>query len=201
VSPDGLTATGYVNTPEAVKGMQLYQRIFKEKYSPSVPTPNQFEDGKAATKFSSINLANRYAGAAPPFKWGVTPAPRGNIVFNHISGDSPIIFAKTKYPAEAAAYMGFVHNDKNRMAFHSNWGSMPARTSLFDKMAGYKEFPRSLAVAMTKVGYSPPVTPGYLEFFSVMNTANKDIALGAAIEGRLDKAAKEIDDLLKQYKK
>ena len=64
--------------------------------------------------------------------------------------------------------------------FHTAWGSMPARQSLFPKMAGYYDYPRSLAVDLTKAGFAPPVTPGYLEFFSAMNTAVKDIALGAA---------------------
>ena len=203
VSPDGLTASGYVDTPEAVKGMTLYQRLFQEKLTPSVAVPNQFEDGNAATRFSSITLANRFSNpsSAPPYKWGATSIPKGNLVFNHTSGDSPIAFGKTKYPAETVAYLGFIHNDKNRVAFHTAWGSMPARLSLFPKMAGYSEYPRSLAVALTKAGYSPPVTPGYLEFFSAMNTAVKDIALGAGVEDRLHKVAKEIDGLLAPYKK
>jgi len=203
VSPDGAMASGYVDTPEAIKGMQLYQRIFQQKFTPTVPVPNQLEDGKAATRFASITLANRFSNPStpPPFKWGATAIPRGNLVFNHTSGDSPIAFAKTKYPAETAAYLGFIHNDKNRVAFHTAWGSMPARQSLFAKMAGYNEYPRSLAVALTKAGYSPPVTPGYLEYFSAMNTAIKDIALGAGVEDRLHKVAKEVDGLLATYKK
>ena len=47
----------------------------------------------------------------------------------------------------------------------------------------------------------PPTTPGYLEYFSAMNTAVKDIALGAPVEARLHQAANEIDGLLAPYKR
>ncbi|MCC6173913.1 MAG: extracellular solute-binding protein [Chloroflexi bacterium] len=201
ISPDGTTASGYVDTPEAVKGMTLYQSLFQKKLTPSVAVAKAYEDGKAATRFSSITLANRFANSAPSFKWGAAAIPRGTIVFNHTSGDAPIVYAKTKYPAEAVAYLGFLHNDKNRIGWATTWGSMPARQSLFDKIPGYNEYPRSLAVALTKAGYSPPVTPGYLEYFSAMNTAVKDIALGAPVEDRLHKVAKEIDGLLAPYKR
>ena len=59
---------------------------------------------------------------------------------------------------------------------------------------------RTPASAST-AGFAPPVTPGYLEYFSAMNTAVKDIALGSAVEDRLHKVAKEIDGLLAPYKK
>jgi multiple sugar transport system substrate-binding protein len=203
VSPDGLTASGYVDTPEAIKGMQLYQSLFAQKLTPSVAIAQGFENQKGATRFASITLANRFSnpGGDPGFKWGATSVPRGNLVFNHNSGDAPIAYAKTKYPAETAAYLAFIHSDKNRIAFHTAWGSMPARQSLFDKIPTYTQYPQSLAVALTKAGYSPPITPGYLEYFNAMNAAVKDIALGAGPDDRLGKVAKEIDGLLASYKK
>jgi hypothetical protein len=48
VSEDGLTASGYLDTPEAVAGMSRYQRLFQRKLSPTTAVPRQFEDGKAA---------------------------------------------------------------------------------------------------------------------------------------------------------
>ena len=54
---------------------------------------------------------------------------------------------------------------------------------------------------LTRVGFAPPITPGYLEYFSAMNAAVKDIALGAPVEDRLHKVAKELDGLLAPYKK
>lgn len=204
ISDDGLTASGYVNTPEAIEGMRFYQNIFKQKLTPSTAVPRQFEDGKAAMGFGPYSFSRRYRDANQPdwylkFNWGATPVPKGNISFNHISGDSPFISAASKYPAEAVALMAFLNNDTNRVAWSKAWGAMPARRSLFEKM-GYTEPVDELGVALIEGGYSQPITPGFTEYFSAMNTAIKDIALGADVESRLNKVAVEIDDYLTAYK-
>jgi multiple sugar transport system substrate-binding protein len=202
VSADGIAASGYVDTPEAVQGMQRYQRLFQRKLSPTTAVPRQFDDGKAATRFGPFGFSVRYKNpeSSLKFAWGASPVPRGKIAFNHTSGDSPIIAARTKYPAEAAALMAFAHNDENRVAWHKAWGSMPVRGSLFEKM-GYTNQIEKLGAESLRGGYPAPITPGYLEYFGAINTAVKDVALGASPDDRLKKIAKEIDDLLSRYKK
>ncbi|MCC6173914.1 MAG: extracellular solute-binding protein [Chloroflexi bacterium] len=201
ISPDGTTASGYVDTPEAVKGMQIYQRIFQQKLSPSTAVQTQFEDQKAATRFGGGGNIARLRQVGVPFEWSATPVPHGTTAFGHTSGDAPFVSVKTKYPAETAAFLGLLHNDANAVAWFNARGSLPARRSIIDKVSALKEFPYSLAVASAQGGFAPPITPGYLEYFSAMNTAVKDIALGAAVEDRLKKVAKEIDGLLAPYKK
>jgi multiple sugar transport system substrate-binding protein len=201
ISDDGLTASGYVDTPEAIQGMTFYQNIFAQKFSPTVPVPDQFESGQAAMRFGGISTAIRFKNPAntPPFKYGFAPPPKGNIVFTHTSGDTPFIWSQTQHPAEAAAFLAFLTNDPNRISWHKTWGMTPARTSLFDKI-GYDDQVGKLAIDLTKHGYPPPITPGYLEYFQAMNTAVKDIALGADPEQRLHEVAKQIDELLSNYR-
>jgi len=50
ISLDGLTATGYIDTPEAIAGMQFYQDLYTQKLTPAVPISNMFESPQAATK-------------------------------------------------------------------------------------------------------------------------------------------------------
>lgn len=202
VSPDGLSVSGYVDSPEAIEGMRFYQSIFQQKFSPPVAVSDQFEKQQAAIRFASLSFVKTYQdpNTGLKFRWGASPIPRGRIVFNHTTGDAPIVSAKTKYPAEAVAFTAFLHNDTNRVAWHRTWGNLPARLSLFEMMPEYKEFPKSLGAALSKAGYAPPVTPGYLEYFNAMNTAVKDIGLGAPVEDRLHRVAEEIDDSLAQYK-
>jgi len=203
VSPDGATATGYVDTPEAIKGMTFYQSLFSKKLTPSVAQARMFEDGKAATRFAGLGSFLRWTDPSMllPFKWGATPTPRGNIVLTSTTGDSPIIMAKAKHPVEAVALMAFATNDTNRLTWHKVWGNPPARTSLFPQM-GYTDPILQLSVNSINVaGYPPPITPGYLEYFSAMNTAVKDIGLGAPVEARLHQVAGEIDGLLAPYKR
>lgn len=202
VSPDGLTVSGYVDSPEAVEGMRFYQSIFQHNFSPSVAVPDQFEKQQAAIRFASLSFVKTYEDpdTGLDFRWGASPIPRGRTVFNHTTGDAPFVFANTKYPAEAAAFTAFLHNDTNRIDWHRTWGNLPARLSLFEMMPEYNEFPKSLGAALSRAGHAPPVTPGYLEYFNAMNAAVKDIALGADVEDRLHRAVDEIDRSLEQYK-
>lgn len=203
ISKNGLIASGYVDTPEAIEGMEFYQRLYQEKLTPSVATLRMFEDQKSAFKFGSFGFSVRYRDINQPdwylkFKWGATPVPKGRNLFLHTSGDAPIISASSKYPAEAAAFMAFLNNDKNRVAWSKAWGALPARTSLFEKM-GYTEEIDKLGIELVKAGHSTPITPGYLEYNNAMNNAIGDIALGANVEERLKGVATEIDGLLASY--
>lgn len=202
ISPDGLTASGYIDTPEAIQGMQFYQNMFKQKFSPTVAAPKQFESGQAAMRYSGISSAVQFKlpETKPPFQYGFAPPPKGKTVFTHTSGDTPIVWAKSKHAAEAAAFLGFLTNDPNRITWHKTWGYTPARTSLFAKI-GYDDQVGKLASDLTAHGSATPQTPGYLEYFSAMNDAVKDIGLGADPASRLHKVAKDIDGLLAKYKK
>jgi multiple sugar transport system substrate-binding protein len=203
ISPDGFSVTGYIDTPEAIKGMLYYQSLFSQGLTPLGPVPNQFPGGLAATYFGGLNFTNRFKvpGQEPPFDWGVSPPPKGNIVFNGNGSDSPLVWSKAKHPAEAVALLAFLCNDKNRLAFHRAWGSMPSRTSLREKMSEFAtEQPFKLASALSDASYSVPRTPGYFDYFNAMNPAVKDIALGADPAQVLPATAAKIDRLLAKYK-
>jgi multiple sugar transport system substrate-binding protein len=202
VSPDGSMASGYIDTPEAIAGMTFYQNLFTQKLTPSTAIARMFEDQKATTRVGGLGHWFRFTNpdTGIKFKWGASPVPRGKISMTHTTGDSPIILAKSKFQNEAAALMAFMCNDKNRLQWHKIWANPPARTSLFDKM-GYNDPIQQISINEIKAGFAPPISPGYLEYFSAMNTAIKDIALGSNVEDRLHKAAKEIDGLLTAYKK
>lgn len=199
VSEDGLTASGYVDTPEAIAGMTFYQSEFKQKFTPTTAVANQYETGLAASRFGGTSTAILFKHSPPSFKYGFAPPPKGKIDFTHTTGDTPFVWAKSKHPAEAAGFLAFLTNDPNRITWHQTWGMTPARLSLFDKI-GYNDQVGKLALDLTKHGYDTPRTPGYLEYFNAINAAVKDIALGANVADRLHKVAKEIDGLLSNYK-
>jgi multiple sugar transport system substrate-binding protein len=201
VSEDGLKASGYLDTPEAIQGMKNYQRLFTSKLAPPAAMPNQFVAGTGAIHFTGLNLASRLFGANPGFKWGMSPMPRGRTVFNCNSSDTPIVWSKTPYPAEAAALVAFLCNDANRLAFYKTWGSMPVRKSLISKIpefASQQLF--QLSAATAAAGHGAPRTVGWFDYFNAINPVVRDIALGADPEGRLKQAATRIDGLLRKYR-
>lgn len=203
ISDDGLSVTGYVDTEEAIKGMRFYQSLFSKGLTPLGPVPNQYPGGLAASYFGGLNFTNRFRVPEfkPPFEWGVSLPPKGNIVFNGNGSDSPLVWSKSAHPAEAAALLAFLCNDTNRLAFHRSWGSMPSRISLREAMSEFtSEQPFKMASALSDASYSVPRTPGYFDYFNAMNPAVKDIALGADPAVVLPDTAARIDRLLAKYK-
>jgi multiple sugar transport system substrate-binding protein len=204
ISEDGLTVSGHIDTPEAIKGMRFYQSLFAKGLTPLGPVPNQYPGGLAATYFGGLNFTNRFRvpGKEPPFKWGVSLPPKGNIVFNGNGSDAPLVWSKSQHPAEAVALLSYLCNDKNRLAFHKTWGSMPSRTSLREQMSVFAtEQPFKMAQALSDASYSVPRSPGYFDYFNAMNPAVKDIALGADPAKVLPDTAAKIDRLLAKYRR
>jgi multiple sugar transport system substrate-binding protein len=201
ISDDGLTATGYVDTPEAIAAMKMYQTWFNEKLTPTGAMSNSFYDGKALISWAGGQAWTFLPQFNVKFKAGITSNPKGKVQFTHVSGDSPFVSAKSKHPAEAVAFLTFLTNDKNRIAWDKAWGPIPARQSVMAQLPKFKEYPYNMMVdEVSKFGTPAPLTPGTLEYETAMNEAIKDIALGADPEPRLHQAAQEIDDTLSKYK-
>jgi multiple sugar transport system substrate-binding protein len=136
------------------------------------------------------------------FRWGVSPVPRGRSQFTHGSGATFFITSPSKHIPEAAALLGWLHNDPNRMTWHSEVrGTLPARTSLLEALPRYKTHPYKLMLnTLNQCAYPPPHSPGALSYQNVLNTAIKDIALGASPADRLRQATKKLDNLLARYR-
>jgi multiple sugar transport system substrate-binding protein len=112
-----------------------------------------------------------------------------------------MVFSGSPYVPEAAALLAFLNNDDNRKVFHSTWGSMPVRKSLIAEDPAFAtEQPFILATSVADGAFGPPKTVGWFDYFSAMNPAVKDIALGADPQARLDQVATQIDGLLAKYK-
>ena len=203
ISADGLSVSGCIDSPEAIKGMQLYQSLFSKGITPLGPVRNQYPGGLAATYMGGLLFASRFQdpAQAPAFKWGVSLPPRGNILFSNSTSDAPLIWSKTKHPAEAAALLAFLCNDANRRDFHRAWGSMPSRMSLIHSMDEFQtKQPFKMAQALLDASYGAPRTPGAFDYFNAMNPVVKDIALGADPARVLPETAGKIDKLLAKYK-
>lgn len=202
VSPDGASVTGYIDTPEAIEGMQKYQSLFTKGLTPRGAVPNQYLNGVAATHIGGLNYVNRFRvpGSEPPFRWGVTAPPKGKIVYSCASSDSPMVWSKTPHLPEAVALMAFLCNDANRLAFHGGWGSMASRLSLQQSLPNRDEQGVRLGISLANNSVSVPRTAGYFDYYNAMNPAVKDIALGSDPAKVLPETAVRIDRLLAKYR-
>ncbi|MDQ4504290.1 extracellular solute-binding protein [Sinomonas sp. ASV322] len=202
VSDDGLSVTGYINTPEAIAGMRNYQRLFTEGLTPKSAIPAQFQGQQAAMSMNSTRqiLQRDQPGGKAPFDVGMTLDPTGNMLFGCNSGDAPFVWAKTKHPNEAAALLGFLCSDANQPTYFRTRGAFITRRSLADNMEEYHTPDGQLSMKIADNCDGAPRTVGWSEYYSAMNPAVKNIALGADPEKTLNETAKAIDDQLKKFK-
>ena len=203
IGPDGLSASGYVDTPEAIKGMQLYQSLFTQKLTPSIAVAQGFENGKAqpALRRSRLPTGLRIPAATRASSGGSPRFRAARSSSTTTVATLPSSGPRRSIPPKRWHILASSTTTKTASTSIPPGAPCPPGKSLFNQIPRYSQYPQSLAVALTKAGFSLPITPGYLEYFNAMNAAVKDIALGSAPVDRLGKVAKEIDGLLAQYKK
>lgn len=199
ISEDSCTTDGYLNTPEAIEGLEFYGRMFNElAITPKVGIPNALLDGTAAfglePPFMAANLENA------DFEWGLTPVPYFNTPFTHTGSGTIGVSAKTQYPDEAAAFVMFATNPEQSKKYSDNYQSLPVRQSVLDQQTFFNEYPQSIfADSLAQSGQPRPPTPAFTQYEQIVTTALGDIALGADAQETMDRAVAELDPILARY--
>lgn len=208
LSDDGLTATGYVNSPKFIEAIEFYQKFYVEKLSPIGLDSNValevFGQGKAAFfvggTFSLNTLKNRYTD----LKFAVAPHP-------YFEGGTPVtptgswhigINPRSKYVKEASEVIKFMTSDEQMINFFKIRGYPPTKKTV------YAALPDTFNSDMWKIVQSEldntaiprPATPGYREYEDLLLKALKDVQQGANVKTRLTEAATAIDLELAKYK-
>ena len=203
ISDDGLAVSGYLDTPEAIQGLQLFQDLFvRYKLIPATNIPNCFETGRCATKISPADTAATLTTSFPTLKWGVTPLPYIKTPITHNGSQSYVVAAKTKYPKEAKAFVRFATSKEQSLIFLQAVGRPAVRKSLAGQYPATKEPALALNIdTLSKWGQARPATAGFSEYNTVTAKMFADLANGAPAAERVRQAAKEVDAQLAKYKK
>lgn len=202
ISPDGTSVEGYINTPEAVAGMEFYQSLFGEnQVSPTSGIPSAFMDEKAATYIATDGIIGRFEQNAPDLNWSVSPIPRGTTGFTHTGSMAWMGSSQTDYPAEVAALLVWLHTPEHMQTYAEMTGHLPALISVYDQLDRFEEYPGTLFFnELSQIGWPRPVSAGYSEYQAIMDPAIKDIGLGADPAERLAQAEEELNQLLEKYR-
>ncbi|GAA4849885.1 sugar ABC transporter substrate-binding protein [Paenibacillus vulneris] len=210
LSDNGLTATGYTNSPEMVSAFQFYSDLFnKEKISPKIKREealDYFISGKVAMFLASTQNMPRIKDAGMNF--GIAPHPYfagGKIVTP--TGSWHVGVSKYSTRKEAAAkFVKYLTLGKGSQIWFDENGALPASLELLDQIdkdPKYKEFPNSImklaAREARETAVARPKTPGYLEWENNVNKAFEDIKNGSDPKKALDDAATLVDSQLKKY--
>lgn len=204
MGPDGLTFTGYLDTPEAVEAMQFYQDMhLTDKVTPVEAIPDIFESRKAAfmiTPDNRIGSLNRIHGEGN-FNWGVTGIPYFKTPVCHTGSWHYGISPNTQHFDEALAFVKFASSDDGARIWYKHVRQLPANVGLFNELPEYAEDgnQRLWLDAMNSFGIPRIQTPGYTEYQQVFAETAANIAQGADPAEQLSAAAGRIEGLLAKY--
>jgi len=207
ISPDGLTATGYLNSPAWVKAMSFYQDLFnKNGVSPKGANTNEvrelFNAGKVGFTFGDPAI---FANHAKFQDVGWAPIPyfkEGKPVVGCGSWHAAVS-AYSKNKPEAAKFLKYITLEQGNDDFLDPQTKIGARIERLERITKgdnptskyysliYHELKNSAVIR--------PLTPGYLEWQNYINASIEDIRNGADVKKSLDDAAAKVDTALKKY--
>jgi multiple sugar transport system substrate-binding protein len=140
VSPDGRTAEGYMNGPEAVHEFDVLSGIVRDGCSPTENVVDPWD--QAADYFTTKNLAMAVADfdSAKQFEhagidYGVTgpPTPPGVEPFFDVYGDNTAVLASSEHPEEAKEFVAFLATRGEQISFDTE-GSIPIDNTIAEQV-------------------------------------------------------------------
>ena len=198
-SPDGKTAEGWLNTPEAEKALKVYQGMFDgpNKITPKGAIPNAFQDGKACFTIDINTLVAGLQQHDPGFKWGVTPLPYFRTPIVHTGSTTLGVMAKSAHPDAAAKFVVEISTGKYELAYAKQAGILPPLKSIYEQIPDLKTYPISIFdQEVREWGHPRPPSPHFAQYDKIVTDALRDIAYGADPKTRLDEAAKRLQPIL-----
>jgi fructooligosaccharide transport system substrate-binding protein len=207
ISPDGSTAQGYLNSPEALEALQFYQDLYRKHGVAAVEMPPApFENDKLGMTILgswALSELRQTPGFVLGEDYGVAPLPKGKNQVVPNGGWALGISSKTKHPEEAWEFVSFATGHEGSKLFVEISGDLPARYSVAKDFPELNEYPKNIFVQQDQ-NYSRnrPVTPAY----PVISEAIKDLFEEVGLEGKnVEEAAniavEKINNGLKDIKK
>lgn len=201
------TATGYLNSPESVAGVQLLVDLHGEGAIPDIilgdeggtPTSEGLATGTYATILDGPWMFPIFADQFPDFELqtALVPAGPGGSI-SVVGGESIVLTEASDNKAAAAEFMRFLLSEEAQLAM-AEVGQMPVLASLGEELTEiqdyYGVFVEQLATARPRTP-----TPAWPRIDDVLLTNIQQAVRGdVTVQEALDAAATEIDALLAEY--
>jgi fructooligosaccharide transport system substrate-binding protein len=184
LNPDETTASGYLDSKEALDALQFYQDLYHKYGVASFEIPaGAFETGKLAmTVLGSWTLADLEKNH-PDFKlgedFGVTPLPKAKFQFVPNGGWALGITSKSKHPKEAWEFIKYVTGYEGMKKYVTITGDVPARYSVAKDFPELNEYPKNIFLQQTqKFSKNRPVTPAYPVVSDAIRRLFEDVGIG-----------------------
>ncbi|WP_236789629.1 ABC transporter substrate-binding protein [Amycolatopsis sp. GM8] len=199
LSPDGKSADGWLNTPEAVDAAKFYQSLFNGPTAVSSKTgrPNAFIDGKACFDIYVGEQALNLKKANVPFKWGNAPMPYIKTPIVQTGALTVGVMAKSKHADAAAKAVAAMSTAPAVTKYNQDAIRMPTLQSVYNSLPMFHEPPFDMEYnELLQWGQPRPVTSSFSQYNDIVAKALKDIAYGSDPQQRLNQAVSQLQPIL-----
>ena len=208
VGPDGITFTGYLDTPEAISGYQAYRDMhFGDRaVTPIESIPDIFFTKQSAFVIhpdDAIGTINRLYPDGD-FNYGVTGIPymEGGAELCHTGSWHYGVSPNSEHQDVAAALVKFITGPIGAKIWYDNVRQLPARFDLLNELPEYNEYPQELfAQGLQEIGVPRIQTPCYTEYQQIAAVLLQDLqsAEDLDVAARVEQAAQDMDNACAKY--
>lgn len=204
VSEDGTEAKGYINSEKGVEAAEYLNSFIQEGYANVNPIQKEFHNGKAATMLGGSWEVGTLEKDYPDLNWGVTyfPVADNGGIPTSPTGDWAATMTKDAQDEDAVKeVMNFLFSTDNVATYAQAIAKPPTRTSSYELLPEYDEYPRSLfKEQLMTTGHPRPRTPSYSVLSPGFSEAMVNIFTGVDPKKALDQVAEDADkDYAKYY--
>lgn len=210
IGPDGLTASGYLDSDATVDALTWYQALFQVHKVGPVGT---FQTGITQEMFGSGKLAMLVGGTwnlvgFEKFKdldFGVAPHP-------YFAGGTPVtptgswhvgINPRSAHMDEAQTFVKWLSTSDAMDLWFTLRQYPPALKEIWSARGSTTFVHPAWAIVQHELAHTAvprPATPGYREYEDFFKTALQDIQTGTDVREALRKAARSIDREMRKYR-
>jgi fructooligosaccharide transport system substrate-binding protein len=208
MGPDGITFTGYLDTPEAIKSFEDYRawHVGDRAVSPREPINEIFFNKQAAFYVSPDNAIGTINRLYPDgdFNYGVTGIPyyADGAQLCHTGSWHVGVSPQTKNLELSVAIAKFFAGPEGSKIWYDTVRQLPARVDLLNTLPEYNEYPQQLFnEGLQTIGIPRIQTPGYTEYQQIFAELLQDISQGEGVEVAplVQDAAVQMEQALAKY--
>lgn len=173
IGDDGITFTGYFDTPDAIQAFQFQQdMVYKYKVKTAQTVTNQMFSGLSATQFYQDMILGTQKDMFPDFKMGAIEPTYWTTPICHTGSWHYGILSTSKNFEAALAFVKFASSDAGAKYMWKYKNQFPANVNLYNSIDEFidPKNPRHLMVQyFEKAGVTRVPTPAYTEYNTLFN--------------------------------
>lgn len=198
IDATGTRVRGVLASPENVTSLRAWQQLFERGFASNAPVdPDPFGSGAAAMDWSGHWMARRHL-ARKGRELGVSGLPRFRTTASACGSYCWAISLRAEHAELAGRWLRWVTDSATGIQpLVAANGAIPARRSAFAAFPEYGQLPYALFRQQLETSAHPrPRTAFYGTLTREFAAALRDIAHGAAVSTRLERAERDVDAVI-----